>query len=125
MGRKTFESLPSPLPNRQNIVLTRQQPIYQGVEVFNSLEEALTHAQQHCTVKGIKECFIIGGAVIYAQALPLADRLYLTTVNAEIDGDTYFPEYIESQWRLVAETHHPRDSEHAYSYDIRRYERAS
>ena len=125
MGRKTFESLPFPLPKRKNIVVTRQKTNIQGVEVVNSLERALTHAQQHCIKYKIDECFIIGGAVLYAEALPLADQLYLTTVNADVEGDTYFPEYDDSWWCLVAETHHAVDSRHPYSYDIRHYERAT
>lgn len=125
MGRKTFESLPAPLPGRLNIVLTRQKKNLGEVVVVNSLEEALERARNHCASNEIKECFIIGGATVYFEALSSAERLYATTVNAEIQGDTYFPEFDKSKWKLVAETHHPKDSKHAYSYDIRRYERAT
>lgn len=125
MGRKTFESLPAPLPSRLNIVLTRQKKNLGEVVVVNSLEEALEQAKSHCASNRIKECFVIGGADVYYEALPTAERLYATTVNAEVQGDTYFPEFDESNWKLVAESHHPKDSKHAYSYDIRQYVRAT
>ncbi|MYC25291.1 MAG: dihydrofolate reductase [Gammaproteobacteria bacterium] len=125
MGRKTFESISSPLPNRLNIVLTRSKQNLNKVVVVHSLKEALDHAKQHCDEKAIEECFVIGGSSVYAEALPHAQRLYATTVNADIQGDAYFPVYDEDRWILVAETHHPQDSEHYYSYDIMRYERAS
>lgn len=125
MGRKTFESMSSPLPNRLNIVLTRTKQNLNKVVVVPSLKEALDHAKQHCDEKAIEECFVIGGSSVYAEALPHAQRLYATTVNAAIQGDAYFPEYDESLWKLVHETRHPEDSKHAYSFDIRRFERAS
>lgn len=125
MGRKTFESMSSPLPNRLNIVLTRAKQDLNSVIVVRSLKAALDYARQHCDTQAIEECFVIGGTSVYAESLPHAQRLYATTVNAEIQGDAYFPAYDESLWTLVAETHHPRDSMHVYSYDIRRYERAS
>lgn len=125
MGRKTFESLPFPLRHRLNIVLTRQNQHFENVVAVNSLAKALRRAKQHCTTNKIDECFVIGGGLVYDEALPRADRLYATTVNADIPGDIYFPTYDERCWRLVAETHHPKDTDHAYSYDIRRYERAT
>lgn len=125
MGRKTFESMPSPLPNRLNIVLTRTEQNLNKAIVVHSLKEALDHAKKHCDENEIEECFVIGGTSVYAEALPHAQRLYATTVNTEIQGDAYFPIYDESLWTIVAEAHHPQDSEHVYSYDIRRYERTS
>lgn len=125
MGRRTFESLSFPLRNRLNIVLTRQRGHFEDVIVVNSLEKALRRAKQHCNTNKFDECFVIGGAIVYEEALPRADRLYATTVNADIPGDVYFPKYDESRWRLVSETHHPQDSKHAYSYDIRRYDRVN
>ncbi len=125
MGRKTFESIASPLPNRLNIVMTRTTQNWKNVVIVHSLKEALDHAKQHCDTKRIEECFVIGGTSVYAEALVHAQRLYATTVNAEIQGDAYFPIYDESRWTLVTESHHPQDSEHDYSYDIRQYERSS
>lgn len=89
MGRKTYESIGRPLPGRQNIVISRRANYEaHGVEVADSLEKALTLCQ-----KGSDEVFIIGGAEIYAAALPRTDRIYLTWIKKEIEGDTYFPNF--------------------------------
>lgn len=107
MGRKTFESifasLGKPLPNRTNIVITRD-PSYQreGVVVVHSLEEALDQAR----ALDAAEMFVIGGAQIYEQALPLADKLYLTLIDAEEDGDAYFPPYEHLFTKKVFEEAH-------------------
>ena len=92
MGRKTLESMKSPLPGRTNIVLTRD-PLWQrdGVQVVGELSEALDLAEQQGLIDGVDETMIIGGAEIYALALPLAERLYVTRVHAEPAGDVYFP----------------------------------
>ncbi len=93
MGRKTHESIGRVLPNRTNIIITRD-PDYkvEGTIVVHSLEEALEKAK---AAPGNDEIFVIGGGQIYAQALPLADRLYVTIVEGEYQGDTYFPDYSE------------------------------
>lgn len=92
MGRKTFRSIGRILPNRQNIIVTRDQNLkVLGATVCRSLEEALARAQE----TGSPETFIIGGAEIYKQALPLADKLYLTSVESDLEGDAFFPDYSE------------------------------
>jgi dihydrofolate reductase len=98
MGRKTYESIGRPLPGRRMVVLTRQPDFAapDGVVVAHALREALGRNED--------EIFIVGGADLFAQTLPLARKLYLTLVEAEIEGDTYFPEWDGSQWTLVAET---------------------
>ena len=94
MGRKTFESIGRPLPGRRNIVITRnKQYKLDGIETVSSLEEALM------ITKNDEEVMIIGGEQIFRLALPLADRLYITQINAEFNGDTYFPPY--EGWQLV------------------------
>ncbi|MEQ8787046.1 MAG: dihydrofolate reductase [Pirellulaceae bacterium] len=98
MGRRTFDSIGRVLPGRTSVVLTRGElPEMEGRLVVHSLDEALAS----CTGE---EAFIIGGGDVYRQALPRADRLYLTTVHADIEGDVRFPEVDQSQWRLVEET---------------------
>lgn len=130
MGRKTFESLGKPLPNRLNILITRNgdyRPEGQStaaVEVTDSLEKAIELARQ----TGAEEAFIIGGAEIYRQALPrggpsLADRLYLTEVKATFEGDTYFPEWNREEWMEVRRTPHPTDERHAVPFDFVVWER--
>ena len=104
MGRKTWESLPErfrPLPGRTNIVLTRQEgyvlPV--GVECFSSLAKAVSAHKND-------DLFVIGGGHVYAEALPLADRLEITRVNRDVDGDAFFPEFDEMDWKEVAREDH-------------------
>jgi dihydrofolate reductase len=119
MGRKTFESIGRPLPDRRCIVVTRNADYRaEGVVVVLSLEDAL---QQ---VADDEEVFIIGGGEIYRHALSLADRLELTIVHAEVEGDTRFPAIDLKDWTLISEEHHEADAQHAYPYTFRRYERA-
>lgn len=96
MGRKTFESIGRPLPKRTNVVVTRGDSIFDGCEVAHSLEEAIAMFPAE------EEVFIIGGAQIYEQALPFADKLYLTVVHRDYAGDTSFPAIDMSQWREIA-----------------------
>lgn len=99
MGRKTFESLPNgALPNRRNIVISKTREQIAGCEVFASLEEALEARKEAAE----DECFIIGGASIYEQALPFADKLYLTIVEKEPEhADTFFPEINPAEWEVT------------------------
>lgn len=115
MGRKTFESLGKPLAGRTNIVITRQ-PDWQapGAIVVNSLEKALEAAAG----TDAKEASVIGGGEIYAQALPIAQRLYLTRVHTSLEGDTWFPEFSESEWELLSNLDFPADEKHAYAYSF-------
>lgn len=103
MGRETFQSIGRPLPGRANIVLTRRPDwSHDGVEVAGSLEEALS------MVASLRmDAFIAGGAEVYRTALPRADRMELTEVEAEPEGDTWFPEFDRSRWREVAREDHP------------------
>jgi dihydrofolate reductase len=100
MGRKTYESIGRPLPGRTNIVITRNTSWQaDGVVVVNSLDQAITVAEQACLDSGATEAMVIGGSEIYRQALDKADRLYITQVNIEIEGDAHFPEIDLIQWR--------------------------
>lgn len=120
MGRKTYESVGKPLPNRRTIIITRNND-YQCADVFiaHSLDEALDHAAHE------DEIFILGGETVYRIALPRADRLYLTIIHATIEGDTYFPNLDFDDWKLVEDERHEIDERHAYAFSFRRYERAS
>ncbi len=100
MGRKTFESIGRPLPGRLNIVITRNSGWKQeGVEVVSSLDEAIKLAKQ----KDTEEIFVIGGGQIFEEAIKLADKLYLTIVHENIEGDTYFPDYSEFKKEVFKE----------------------
>lgn len=115
MGRKTFESLGKPLTGRTNIVITRQDAWEApGAQVVNSLEESIAAAAD----TDAKEAFVIGGGEIYALALPLAQRIYLTRVHTSLEGDTYFPEFDGQQWELLSNLDFPADEKHAYAYSF-------
>lgn len=119
MGRKTFESLGSkPLPKRTNIVITRADRSFDGALTAHSLDEAVAMAA------GDEEIFVIGGAQIYAEALKSADRLYITRVYRDYEGDTAFPDINLSEWRLVAEERHERGEEYEYPFSFQTYDRA-
>ncbi|MBQ8366475.1 MAG: dihydrofolate reductase [Alistipes sp.] len=118
MGRKTFESLGScPLPKRTNIVITRAERMFDGALTAHSLEEAIRLAGDD------EEIFVIGGAQIYAEALGVADRMYITHVEHDYAGDTAFPAIDFSKWSLVAEERHERGEEYEYPFAFRTYER--
>lgn len=118
MGRKTFASLPKgALPNRRNIVLSRSVNALEGCDTYNSLEEAL----EHCTPN--EEVFIIGGASVYEEALPMAQRLCLTEVDdVPTDADTFFPTF-GSEWIEVGREAHGIDERHAFPFAFVDYER--
>lgn len=111
MGRKTYESIGRPLPGRQNIVLTRQSDYEApGCIVVHSLPDALAAAGS------APELMVIGGATVYRAFLPLADRLYLTYVDAVFHGDTCFPPFDPDAWQVVREEQHPPDARNPYPY---------
>ena len=114
MGRKTFESFPRrPLPGRQNIVITRNADWqYPGVTVVHGLEDAIAAAETDTV-------FIIGGAQVYEQALPLVDVLHLTQIHARwADADVYFPALNMDEWQEVSREHHASDHRNAYEFDF-------
>src|SRR5687768_15930727 len=123
MGRKNYDSLLDkykPLPNRTNIVVTRQKNLNApGCAVVHSVDEGIRIAKQNQE----PELFIIGGAEIYKITLPNANRLYLTEIYANVDGDTYFPEFSKNEWKEISRKPHPADARHKYSFDFVVYER--
>lgn len=119
MGRKTYESIGRPLPGRQNIVISRD-PHYQaeGVDVVLSVEDALYKAGN------VDEVMVIGGGAIYAHCLPAAQRLYITHINADIEGDTEFPYYdIENVWKKVSSERFIANDKNAYALEFCCYEK--
>lgn len=117
MGRRTYESLPKgALPNRRNIVLSRTIQVLPGCEIYPSLEEALSNCSND------EEVFIIGGASLYQQALPLANRLYLTEINdTPVTADAFFPAY--DDWKVIATEQHFKDERHPFDYTFVDYVR--
>ena len=128
MGRKTFESMKSPLPGRLNIVMTRDaswQPSSSDVVVTDNLADAIAAAHANAAELGLDEIMIIGGAEIYKLGLPQATRLYVTYIHAEIEGDTIFPEFPESDWQTVSSVDYPKDDKHDAAFTIKVLERST
>ncbi|UII54525.1 dihydrofolate reductase [Cytobacillus spongiae] len=119
MGRKTFESIGKPLPGRENVIITRNQNYEQeGCKILHSIEELLHYSQTQ------NELFIIGGAEIFREALPYADRLYLTQINHSFDGDTFFPSFDRNEWKLVSKEKGIKNEQNPYDYEFQIYEKA-
>jgi len=119
MGRKTFESIGRPLPNRQNIVVTRDVSYQaEGIDIVDSIEKALS------LVSEAEEVMVIGGGTVYQSCLAQADRLYITHIHAKIEGDTYFPDYDrENDWKKVCCESYQADERNAYNMDFCVYQR--
>ena len=124
MGRKNYQSLPEkfrPLPNRTNIVVTRQQNFdAPGCQIAHSLKEAIEMAAR----ANEPEVFLIGGSEIYQRGLLLADRLYLTEIKSIINGDVYFPPFDRSAWQGSSRIPHKADQRHAFDFDFVVYEKS-
>jgi dihydrofolate reductase len=121
MGRKTFESIGRPLPGRTNIIITRNPDWTHdgaGVRVVHSLQQAIELAESLALVNGFEESLVIGGAEIYALALPQADRLYLTQVHAEVQGDAHFPPLDPTQWQEMAREDFSAIEPNPYDYSF-------
>lgn len=120
MGRKTFQSIGRPLPGRDNIVISHARSwTADGITIVPTLEAALTAARTAASARGASEAMIIGGAQIYALALPLADRVYLTEIDLSPSGDTHFPAIDPKLWQEVSRESHPAVGEFpAHSFVI-------
>jgi dihydrofolate reductase len=121
MGRKTFEEFRKPLPGRVNVVVTRNPNwAADGVAIARSVDEAISKAE----AAGDKEIFIIGGAEIFSQVLHRSDRMYITRIHTEPEGDTYFPDFDDvNEWKLVDSEHHEADEKNVFPYSFLTYER--
>jgi dihydrofolate reductase len=120
MGRKTFDSIGKPLPGRKSIVITRNQEWrHEGVDVVHSVEAAVEKAKGY----GAKEIFVIGGAEIFKTALPDANRIYLTRIHQQVDGDIFFPVIDEKEWALVSKRFCEKDAKNAYDHTYQVWER--
>jgi len=124
MGRKTWESIGRPLPGRSNIVISRD-PSYraEGVKIVHSLVEAIALAESIALIDGVDEAVVIGGAQIYALALPLAQRLYMTQVHAEVEGDAFFPQFDLTQWEELGREDFSASGPNPYDYSFVVFER--
>jgi len=117
MGRKTYESIGRPLPNRQNVVVTSQKKYKAlGCLVVNSIEDALNYVREVS-----QEVFVIGGGEIYKQALPYTDKMYLTIVDCKPKADTFFPKFDKSEWIVKKSYRHLPDKNHKYGFTYEEY----
>ncbi|MCA0988233.1 dihydrofolate reductase [Alkalihalobacillus algicola] len=119
MGRKTFESIGKPLPGRESYVITRRDLTIDNVTILHSIDQFLEMVEED----NEKEWFVIGGAEIYRQLLPYADRLYITEIHEEFQGDAYFAELKEEDWVEKSRDQHTKDDKNSYDYDFVVYER--
>jgi dihydrofolate reductase len=118
MGRKTYQSIGRPLPGRKNIVISHDSDYKaEGIEVVGSVEAALA------LVNDVEEAMVIGGGAIYKHCLPVAQRLYITHIDANINGDTYFPEYDLKEWQLAVSDVREADEKNSYPLRFNVYER--
>jgi dihydrofolate reductase len=120
MGRKTLESMGRALPNRTNVVITRQKDYtYEGAVVVHSLEEALRISLQD------EEVFIIGGGEIFKDSMEIAHKIELTYIyGLSPEADAFFPEIDKTKWKLIEEVHHPKDEKHQYEFSFQTYMKA-
>jgi dihydrofolate reductase len=119
MGRKTYESIGKPLPNRTNIVVSRQKDWFEeGILIVGSIKEALKFAK-----KIDEEVFVIGGGNIYEQTMDIVDRLEVTLVKADLEADTYFPKIDPKVWKKVEEVCHEKDEKNQYDFCFQRFEK--
>ena len=126
MGRRTFESIGGPLPGRENIVISRNPQFRaEGVRVAASLDEALQLARDIALAAGVDELLVIGGAQIYAEAIPAADRLYLTLVHAAVEGDAFLPPIDWQDWREIRRERHRGSGEDSHDFSFVLYERSA
>lgn len=120
MGRKTWESLGRPLPGRLNLVITRQaDTTLDGAEVFTDLQAAIERGQEWAREQGVDEVMVIGGGQLYQQALALTQRVYLTRIDLELEGDTFFPVLDAQHWQQTdAQAHPAQDQEPGYTFEV-------
>ncbi len=119
MGRKTHESIGRPLPERKNIVISRQVGfVAEGCTTVSSLDAALAAAGD------VPEVMVIGGAEIFREALPRADQLYFTRIHADVPGDTHFPDIVMEDWTELESDYHPADDRHAFAFTFLKLRKA-
>jgi dihydrofolate reductase len=124
MGRKTFDSLPRLLPNRTHIIVSRDKDFMpNGALVYSSIDAAIAAGKAIALKDGVNECCIIGGGEIYKLALPLTDKLHLTEVNCEIEGDTFFPDLNEDEWKEISMQHFEKTEKDDFDFNVRTLER--
>ncbi|WP_053219469.1 dihydrofolate reductase [Virgibacillus senegalensis] len=120
MGRKTFASLKRPLPNRKNVIVTRDETFHaEGCQILHSVDEIIKWNENDPET----ELFVIGGGEIFRQILPYTDRMYMTLIEDSFPGDTFFPEYNEAEWKLTKKVQGEKNEKNPYDYYFLQYDR--
>jgi dihydrofolate reductase len=124
MGRKTYESIGRPLPNRINYVISRTIKEIDGAHVFNNLEEAMLSAEKHNKNLDIEnEIVIIGGGYLFEETLPILNKLVITKVDCSVAGDVYYPKVNMKNWELISSESYTKDSDNDYDFKIEEYKK--
>ena len=123
MGRKTFESIGRPLPNRTNIIVSKTIQRIEGAEVFSDLKSALNKAKENCETHDKNEIVIIGGGFLFNDTLDIVNKLVLTRVDCEIDGDIFYPEIDLLNWNKISSEKYLKDNENEFDFVVEVFEK--
>ena len=123
MGRKTFESIGRPLPNRINFIVSKTINEIEGAKVFKSTEDAINHAREVCIDKNLDEIVIIGGGYLFKDTLSITNKLVLSRVDCNIKGDVFYPDFNLKEWSKISSENFSKNSDNEYDFSVISYER--
>ena len=124
MGRKTYESIGRPLPNRINLIVSNTIKEINGAELFKSTEDAINKAKELCINKNLDEIIIIGGGYLFRDTLSITNKLVLTKVDCNIEGDIFYPEIELNEWKKLSSENFKKDSDNDYDFTVITYEKS-
>ena len=124
MGRKTYESIGRPLPNRINLIVSNTIKEINGAELFKSTEDAINKAKELCINKNLDEIIIIGGGYLFRDTLSITNKLVLTKVDCDIEGDVFYPDVDLNEWEKLSSEHFTKDSDNDYDFTVITYEKS-
>ena len=125
MGRKTYESIGRPLPNRINLIVSNTIKEINGAELFKSTEDAINKAKELCINKNLDEIIIIGGGYLFRDTLSITNKLVLTKVDCDIEGDVFYPDVDLNEWEKLSSEHFTKDSDNDYDFTVITYEKST
>ena len=125
MGRKTYESIGRPLPNRINLIVSNTIKEVNGAELFKSTEDAINKAKELCINKNLDEIIIIGGGYLFRDTLSITNKLVLTKVDCNIEGDVFYPDIDLNEWEKLSSEHFTKDSDNDYDFTVITYEKST
>ena len=124
MGRKTYESIGRPLPDRINLIVSNTIKEINGAELFKSTEDAINKAKELCINKNLDEIIIIGGGYLFRDTLSITNKLVLTKVDCDIEGDVFYPDVDLNEWEKLSSEHFTKDSDNDYDFTVITYEKS-